>query len=157
MTDMLPERLGALSKGTLQKVVLIQALLGDPALLVLDEPFSGLDDEAVGALDELLGERAHGGVPVIYSDHGAPGSAANSQRIWRVADGTVATGSPRSRPETVRALPAVIEVRGGERDLVLRVEEAQSDRALAALLAAGWRVLSMSAGGEDATIVVRRR
>jgi translation initiation factor RLI1 len=51
------ERLDALSKGSLQKVVLVQALLGRPRLAVLDEPYAGLDGEAQDAVRGLLGEQ----------------------------------------------------------------------------------------------------
>jgi ABC-type uncharacterized transport system ATPase subunit len=63
------ERLGELSKGSLHKVVLAQALLGAPDLVVLDEPFSGLDAGAQRALHELMRERVAGGAAVVFSDH----------------------------------------------------------------------------------------
>src|SRR4051794_6177873 len=69
LTGLLPERMAALSKGSLQKVVLTQALAGAPRLLVLDEPFSGLDADARAALAEVVHERAHEGAAVVFSDH----------------------------------------------------------------------------------------
>ncbi|MER7502296.1 ATP-binding cassette domain-containing protein [Nonomuraea pusilla] len=78
-TDDLLERLGlterrgdavqALSLGNQQRVQLAVALVHDPELLVLDEPFSGLDPIAVDALAAVLQERCRGGVPVIFSSH----------------------------------------------------------------------------------------
>ncbi|GAB1820696.1 ATP-binding cassette domain-containing protein [Herbidospora sp. RD11066] len=77
--DTLLERLGltvrindtveSLSLGNQQRVQLAVALIHDPELLILDEPFSGLDPIAVDALAEVLHERARGGVPVIFSSH----------------------------------------------------------------------------------------
>jgi ABC-2 type transport system ATP-binding protein len=77
--DDLLERLGltgrradaveALSLGNQQRVQLAVALVHDPAVLVLDEPFSGLDPIAVEALATVLQERCRGGVPVIFSSH----------------------------------------------------------------------------------------
>lgn len=61
--------LDKLSLGNQQKVQLASALVFDPAILVLDEPFSGLDPVAVDALTEGLLEKAHAGVPVIFSSH----------------------------------------------------------------------------------------
>ncbi|TDD44506.1 ABC transporter ATP-binding protein [Nonomuraea terrae] len=59
----------ALSLGNQQRVQLAVALVHDPAVLVLDEPFSGLDPIAVDTLATALQERCRGGVPVIFSSH----------------------------------------------------------------------------------------
>jgi ABC-2 type transport system ATP-binding protein len=63
------DRLDALSHGNQQRVQLIAALVGDPDLLVLDEPFAGLDPIAMGAMGELLSDAAAGGVTVLFSSH----------------------------------------------------------------------------------------
>jgi ABC-2 type transport system ATP-binding protein len=63
------DRLDALSHGNQQRVQLIAALVGDPVLLVLDEPFSGLDPIAMDAMGALLSEVAAGGVTVLFSSH----------------------------------------------------------------------------------------
>jgi ABC-2 type transport system ATP-binding protein len=59
----------ALSLGNQQRVQLAAALVHDPAILVLDEPFSGLDPVAVDVMSRVLAERAAAGVPVIFSSH----------------------------------------------------------------------------------------
>lgn len=58
-----------LSLGNQQRVQLCAALVHDPDVLVLDEPFSGLDPAAVDTLSEVLRERAAAGIPVIFSSH----------------------------------------------------------------------------------------
>ena len=58
-----------LSLGNQQRVQLAAALVHDPAVLVLDEPFSGLDPIAVDVMSEVLREKAAGGVPVVFSSH----------------------------------------------------------------------------------------
>ena len=78
-TDGLLERLGllgrasdrveALSLGNQQRVQLAAALVHDPVLLVLDEPFSGLDPAGVDALGAVLRERAAAGTGVLFSSH----------------------------------------------------------------------------------------
>ncbi|MGQ0836968.1 ABC transporter ATP-binding protein [Actinokineospora sp.] len=58
-----------LSLGNQQRVQLAAALVHDPDVLVLDEPFSGLDPIAVDVLAAVLRERAAAGVPVVFSSH----------------------------------------------------------------------------------------
>jgi ABC-2 type transport system ATP-binding protein len=59
----------SLSLGNQQRVQLAAALVHDPELLVLDEPFSGLDPLAVDVMSEVLRERAAAGVAVVFSSH----------------------------------------------------------------------------------------
>jgi ABC-2 type transport system ATP-binding protein len=58
-----------LSHGNQQRVQLAAALVFDPVLLILDEPFAGLDPEAVDSMSEVLHERAATGTPVVFSSH----------------------------------------------------------------------------------------
>ncbi|GGU22888.1 ATP-binding cassette domain-containing protein [Streptomyces violascens] len=61
--------LAELSKGTSQKVAVAQALLAEPALLVLDEAWTGLDTEARTELDRAVHERVAAGATVVFVDH----------------------------------------------------------------------------------------
>ena len=61
--------LQSLSLGNQQRIQLAAALVFSPEVLVLDEPFAGLDPVAVDVLTEVLGERARAGVAVIFSSH----------------------------------------------------------------------------------------
>src|SRR5690606_35336316 len=63
------DRLEDLSLGNQQRVQVAAALVHDPILLVLDEPFSGLDPLAIDAMGAQLRERAAAGVPVLFSSH----------------------------------------------------------------------------------------
>ncbi|MGW0801379.1 ABC transporter ATP-binding protein, partial [Streptomyces sp. NPDC002692] len=58
-----------LSLGNQQRVQLAAALVHDPDVLVLDEPFSGLDPIAVDVMSVVLREKAATGVPVVFSSH----------------------------------------------------------------------------------------
>ena len=58
-----------LSLGNQQRVQLAAALMHDPELLVLDEPFAGLDPGGVDDMTEILAERARAGVTVLFSSH----------------------------------------------------------------------------------------
>jgi ABC-2 type transport system ATP-binding protein len=59
----------AYSKGMRQKILLSAALLGNPQILILDEPMSGLDVTTALVLRELLREMAVGGCMVFYCSH----------------------------------------------------------------------------------------
>ncbi|NOX22590.1 MAG: ATP-binding cassette domain-containing protein [Actinobacteria bacterium] len=63
------DRLEELSHGNQQRVQLAAAVVHDPELLVLDEPFSGLDPIGVGAMTEILSEYAARGTCVVFSSH----------------------------------------------------------------------------------------
>ncbi len=63
------DRVEKLSLGNQQRVQIIAALLAQPAALILDEPFSGLDPDAVDAMAGLLREHTRVGVPVLFSSH----------------------------------------------------------------------------------------
>ena len=63
------KQVSALSKGMQQKLQLCSALIGDPQLLILDEPFSGLDPVNVQILEDVLRRRREAGTTVILSTH----------------------------------------------------------------------------------------
>jgi ABC-2 type transport system ATP-binding protein len=62
-------RIDALSHGNQQRAQLAVALVHDPELLVLDEPFSGLDPGGIDDMSSILRERAAAGVTVLFSSH----------------------------------------------------------------------------------------
>jgi ABC-2 type transport system ATP-binding protein len=63
------ERTDALSGGQQQRLQLATALVHDPDVIVLDEPFAGLDPVAVASLSESLRQRAREGRTVVFSSH----------------------------------------------------------------------------------------
>jgi ABC-2 type transport system ATP-binding protein len=63
------KKLNTLSKGNQQKIQLAAALIDDPEIVILDEPFSGLDPVNARILKELVTELARGGRMVIFSSH----------------------------------------------------------------------------------------
>ena len=62
-------KLEDLSHGNQQRVQLAAALVHDPELLVLDEPFSGLDPIGIATLSGVLRDRAAAGVGIVFSSH----------------------------------------------------------------------------------------
>ncbi|MET7970605.1 ABC transporter ATP-binding protein [Micromonospora sp. NPDC005305] len=94
-------RLPQLSKGTAQKVGLAQALLRPPGLLVLDEPWEGLDAAARDLVPEVIGEVLAEGGAVLVSDHRGETVRLPGARHWSVADGTVTEATPSGAAATV--------------------------------------------------------
>ena len=69
LADRAKSKLEELSHGNQQRVQLAAALVHDPELLILDEPFSGLDPIGIATMTEVLHERAAAGVGVVFSSH----------------------------------------------------------------------------------------
>jgi ABC-2 type transport system ATP-binding protein len=63
------QRLREFSKGMRQKVVIASALLADPEVLILDEPFDGIDATTAGVLKLLLRDLAAQGRTILFSSH----------------------------------------------------------------------------------------
>jgi ABC-2 type transport system ATP-binding protein len=69
LADRAADRVEQLSLGNQQRVQLAAALIHDPRVLVLDEPFSGLDPVGVDVLSSVLREQVDGGVALVFSSH----------------------------------------------------------------------------------------
>lgn len=115
----------SLSKGMLQRVALLEALHAKPALLLLDEPFSGLDTAGRDWLNAQLAD----GPAALLTDHS--GTVAPTERL-RLSDG-------HCSPTSLIALLTIHATRDGER-LERTVREDESDAVLRELLEAGWHV-----------------
>lgn len=114
IADRCGDTVDSLSLGNQQRVQLAAALVHDPAVLVLDEPFSGLDPVAVDVMSEVLVEKADTGVPVIFSSHQLDLVQRLCHRVGIIAAGRM------------RALGTVDELRGGGRaQLVVHAPDAE--------------------------------
>ncbi len=69
MEDKLNDTIDSYSHGMKQKIVLISALAHDPKILIMDEPFVGLDPKAVFEIKEVLNEMVKEGKIIFYSTH----------------------------------------------------------------------------------------
>lgn len=84
-----------LSLGNQQRVQIAAALMIEPAALILDEPFSGLDPDAVDSMADLLREHTARGVPVLFSSHQLDLVDRLCDQLVILAKGSVrATGTP---------------------------------------------------------------
>ncbi|MFB7668657.1 ATP-binding cassette domain-containing protein [Kitasatospora sp. NPDC056138] len=92
-------RLHTLSKGNAQKVALAQAVLVEPELLVLDEPWSGLDSSAHGVLAEIMSEVARSGGSVVFTDHRESVARVLPSRTYTVGSGGVVLRPPQAQGE----------------------------------------------------------
>jgi heme exporter protein A len=83
-TDLGPfrhDRAGILSRGLLQRLAIARALLHEPALLLADEPFTGLDVEAVGRLIRVFAGFISGGGTLLMTTHDTRLGLRCSQRV----------------------------------------------------------------------------
>ena len=69
ITEALGDTISAYSHGMKQKVAIISALIHEPKLLVLDEPFVGLDPKATFTLKEIMHEMCGKGAAIFFSTH----------------------------------------------------------------------------------------
>ena len=81
--------LGKFSKGMLRRFALAQAFVHDPALLLLDEPSTGLDAEGLVVLAELVGEARERGAAMIVCSHHLEEALGWTDRVALLHDGTV--------------------------------------------------------------------
>ncbi len=79
-----------LSKGMAQTVQLLGTIVHRPRLIVLDEPFSGLDAINQARLEELIREQARGGATIIFSTHVIAHAERLCERIAIIAGGKLA-------------------------------------------------------------------
>ncbi len=103
-------RVGEYSKGMRQRLGVAQALLGDPALLFLDEPTTGLDPEATRAFYVLLGELRAAGVTMVLSSHGLAEIQDRVDRVAIMVSGRVRATGTVAELRAAAALPVTFRV-----------------------------------------------
>jgi ABC-2 type transport system ATP-binding protein len=105
------KRCQELSKGMQQKVQFVATIIHDPDLIILDEPFSGLDPVNARLLRELVKELHEQGKTIVFSTHVLPAAEQICQRVFminrgkKVLDGTVAEIRAEHDPRTLIVEP----------------------------------------------------
>ncbi|WP_284014341.1 ABC transporter ATP-binding protein [Halobaculum litoreum] len=87
LADAADRRAGGFSKGMAQRLALGMALVGDPDVLVFDEPSSGLDPTGIAALRRIVAAEADRGTTVFFSSHDLAQVEATCDRVAIVDDG----------------------------------------------------------------------
>ncbi|HEX3732062.1 MAG TPA: ABC transporter ATP-binding protein [Mycobacteriales bacterium] len=153
--------LRALSKGNAQKVAVAQALMVPPRLLVLDEPWSGLDASTHEVLGEIIGETARGGGSVIFTDHRESTVGMFASRTYTMgregAELTVTRPTKYRRdmevvltsrfgeevaphPKDWHVVEGVLDVAVGQEQIVVRVDPNRLNGMLSVALREGWSI-----------------
>jgi len=99
LADAAGKRVKRYSQGMRQRLGIAQALLGDPELLVLDEPTNGLDPSGMREVRELLRRLADGGTTIFISSHLLAEVDAMCDRVGVMARGAIVAEGP---PGTLR-------------------------------------------------------
>ena len=108
LTEWAPHRIDALSKGMAQKVQFISAVVARPKLLVLDEPFTGLDPLNMEVLKDAVVSLHRGGTTVIFSTHDMDIAERMCDTVFmicrgrKVLDGTLESIQAQYGQDTIR-------------------------------------------------------
>jgi len=108
LSDWADKRVQALSKGMAQKVQFISAIVSKPRLLILDEPFSGLDPVNADALRDAVLSLRRSGTTIVFSTHDMSAAERMCDRIFmifkgnKVLDGTLDDIQRQYGQDTVR-------------------------------------------------------
>jgi ABC-2 type transport system ATP-binding protein len=141
LDDILQKKCEDLSKGMLQRVQFVGSILHKPELLILDEPFSGLDPVSVRMLKSVISDERRRGTTILFSTHVMAQAEELCDRVVmihkgrKVLDESMSTLRRRYDPTRVffepldaeadlsvlRGVPGVVSMQPGEGDVELRL------------------------------------
>jgi len=173
LADAADRQIRKYSKGMQQRLGIAQALVGDPAFVVLDEPMSGLDPVGRKEVRDLILELRRRGKTVFFSTHILPDVEALCDRVGVIIGGKLrdvgkldallsarVTGVEATFAGAGAEGPfagAALVAREGERLAWSFPDEAAADRAVRAVIAAGGRVASLTSHRETLEDFFMRR
>ena len=96
LAEAMDKKCEELSKGMLQRVQFVAAVVHQPELLILDEPFSGLDPLSVRVLKELIAEEQRRGATIIFSTHVMAHAEELCQQVVMIHKGRKVLDEPMS-------------------------------------------------------------
>lgn len=156
VSNMLDIPMKYLSKGSLQKIGVIQALLKEPDILLLDEPLSGQDVMSQQVFIQKMQELKKHNVTILMSCHESYLIDDIADEVYQIADGKVVLASPKLSGNVQRYMMSFVRttktdvpenwkecLQFTEQGCILRVEESECDRAMVEMLEVGWNLRGM--------------
>lgn len=98
------------SRGMLQRLSIARALLHNPDILLLDEPYTGLDQDAAAVLDNLLRQAHSGERTILMSTHDLPRAAALASRVIILSRGAIGYDQPAAGMDGLQLASIYTEV-----------------------------------------------
>jgi len=93
-----------LSGGERRRLEITRALVTDPRLILLDEPFSGVDPKAVNEIQEIILRLRAGGIGILLTDHNVHDTLSVTDRSYIISEGRIeASGTPEELLSNARA------------------------------------------------------
>jgi ABC-2 type transport system ATP-binding protein len=142
LTDVARKRTGGYSLGMAQRVGIAAAILGNPQVLLLDEPVNGLDPEGVLWIRNLMKQLASEGRTILVSSHLMNEMAVTAEHLIVIGRGKLIADSPTS------------EFIAGSSQRSVLVRSPELDRLAKAIEAAGGETVAVSANGEPGALRV---
>ncbi len=159
LADVEKKKLEDMSKGMLQRIQFVGAIINQPDLIILDEPFSGLDPVSVRMLKDLIADEHRRGATILFSTHVMPHAEELCQHVVMIHKGRKVLDEPMSGlrrqydprticlepldlkadPSPIRNLSGVVRLEPGpdgyEIGLAQGTDPAAAIRAIAAIVA----------------------
>ena len=146
ITDLLDTAMKSLSKGTLQKVVVLQALLKTPDILLLDEPLSGQDLASQKVFINKINQLREQGVTIFMSCHERKLIEAIAEDVYTFRNGSLTEYNYKKQKlylmilENVKQLPIMDEMKKYGEYYSLKIDQNECDQLLPELIQKGWKL-----------------